>query len=148
MAVVSKTQLVPYSAEQMFDLVDDVEHYQDFLPWCSSSEVVEDCYYEDRDSEMVASLEVKKGKVKRSFTTRNQRKRAEYIKLDLVDGPFSKLQGSWRFLGLDEHACEVSLHLEYEYSSKVVKAVFGLVFNHVSNTLVKAFVKRAGDVYG
>ncbi len=142
MTTILKSQLVPYSTQQMFDLIDDVESYADFLPWCSCSEVIS-C----EGDEMVARLELKKGRVKNSFTTRNYRENGEFIELNLVEGPFKELKGVWRFSKLDECACEVSIKLEYEYSNSMVKAVFGVIFNHASSTLVKAFVKRAGEIY-
>ncbi len=142
MASISKTLLVPYSCKQMFDLVDDVNTYMDFLPWCSSSEVLK-----IEGDEMIARLSIRKGKVDNSFTTRNRRVQNSCIEMKLVDGPFSHLNGAWTFEKLDELACTVSLNLEYEYSNGIVKKVFGVVFGHIMNSIVNAFVKRAGEVY-
>lgn len=141
-ASISKTTLVPYSSQQMFDLVDDVVLYKDFLPWCSASEVIS-----DDDAEMVARLSICKGKVSNSFTTKNRRKSGSYIEMNLVEGPFKHLNGAWRFQRIDDLACTVSLNLNYEYSNSIVKKVFGVVFGHIMNTMVNAFVKRAGEVY-
>ena len=126
----------------MFDLVDDVDSYKEFLPWCSKSEVLS-----IEGSEMVARLSISKGRVKNSFTTSNRRVESSCIEMNLVDGPFSHLHGAWRFERLDDFACTVSLNLEYEYSNSIVKKVFGVVFGHIMNSIVNAFVKRAGEVY-
>lgn len=140
--IVEKSQLVPYSAEQMFEMVDDVESYKLFLPWCKASEVLN-----IDGNDMFARIGIQKGGINESFSTVNNRKKGHYIRLKLVEGPFSSLSGEWRFFALDDHACKVSLRLEYEYSSGLIKRVFGMVFNHAANTMVKAFVKRAGEIY-
>jgi ribosome-associated toxin RatA of RatAB toxin-antitoxin module len=97
---------------------------------------------------VVASLELAKGSVKKSFTTRNRLQVGKMIEMRLVDGPFKHLQGFWRFDGLKENACKVSLDLEYEFSSKIVAMAVGPVFNQVANTLVDAFIERAREVHG
>jgi ribosome-associated toxin RatA of RatAB toxin-antitoxin module len=143
MPTINRSALVPYTPEQMFALVDDVQGYPDFLPWCKSSHVIS----RDED-EVVASLELAKGSVKKSFTTRNRLQVGKMIEMRLVDGPFKHLQGFWRFDGLKENACKVSLDLEYEFSSKIVAMAVGPVFNQVANTLVDAFIERAREVHG
>ena len=126
----------------MYSLVDDVDSYKDFLPWCTKSEVLS-----LDGNEMVARLSISKGRVNNSFTTCNRRIENSSIEMNLVDGPFSHLHGFWRFEKLDDYACTVSLNLEYEYSNSIVKKVFGVVFGHIMNSIVNAFVKRAGEVY-
>ncbi len=143
MPTINRSALVPYTPEQMFALVDDVLGYPDFLPWCQSSQVIS----RDED-EVVASLELAKGSVKKSFTTRNRLQAGKMIEMRLVDGPFKHLQGFWRFDALKENACKVSLDLEYEFSSKIVAMAVGPVFNQVANTLVDAFIERAREVHG
>jgi len=140
---IQRTALVPYSADQMFALVDDIEAYPDFLPWCRSATVL------SRDADEVrATIEIAKGSVRRSFTTLNRLQPGKMIEMRLIEGPFRHLQGFWRFEELEEGACKVSLDLEFEFSSRMVAMVVGPVFNQVANSLVDAFCKRAEQVYG
>ena len=143
MSQVNKSALVPYSAEQMYKLVDDVSSYQQFLPWCGASEEIS-----REGNVVVGSVTISKGSVKKSFTTKNILTKNEQIEIILVDGPFKKLQGFWRFTELKPGACKVSLDLEYEFSSKILGVVVGPVFNQVANTMVDSFVKQARVVYG
>ena len=143
MRSVSRSALVPYSAEEMFALVDDVEAYPNFLPWCS------DAVVHDEDSEFQeATLELSKSGVSNRFTTRNRRIAGELIDIALVGGPFRHLQGGWRFQQLGEAGSKVSLSLEFEFSSKIVSMMFGSFFEETCNSLVDAFTKRAREVYG
>lgn len=132
-----------YSAREMFDLVDDVDAYPAFLPWCRSSEVL------SRNEDLVeASIEVAKGAVQKKFTTRNRLQQGKMIEMGLVEGPFKRLEGYWRFEVLSEQACKVSLDLDFEFSNRLMSMAFGTVFSQIANTLVDAFCKRAVDVYG
>lgn len=140
---VNKSALVPFSAEQMYKLVDNVDNYHKFLPWCGESQELE------RDNNVVVgSVTISKGGINKKFTTRNILQEYELIEIQLVDGPFKKLQGFWRFDALKEDACKVSLELEYEFSSKILSLVVGPVFNQVANSMVDSFVKQAGVAYG
>lgn len=144
---VDRSALVPYSAEEMFRLVDDVPAYPEFLPWCSDA-VIE---REEGDT-MLATLELHKGGISRRFTTRNTRKPHSSIDLSLVGGPFRHLSGGWRFreLGrnLGEDGCRVSLELEFAFDSRLVDMMFGPFFEQTCNSLVDAFTRRAAEVYG
>ncbi len=143
MAHVNKSALVPYSAEQMFKLVDDVSSYHQFLPWCSASKELK------REDDVVeGSVTISKGGVNKTFVTRNYLQKNKMIEIKLLDGPFKYLQGFWRFDEIKEDACKVSLDLEYEFSSKLLSMVVGPVFNQIANTLVDSFVKEAKSVYG
>lgn len=140
---VSKTALVPYTAPQMFALVDDVEAYPRFLPWCNSAEIL------SRSDEAVeATLELQKGSVTKAFTTRNSRNEPDSIDLELLDGPFRYLSGGWQFKGLGDQGCKVSLELEFEFDSVMVDMMFGAFFESTCNSLVDAFTTRAQAVYG
>ena len=140
---VKKSALVPYLATEMFDLVDDVDAYADFLPWCSRSEV------RGRSDEVVeATLELQKGGVRKSLTTRNATVRGESIDLCLLGGPFRHLQGGWRFEPLGDEGCKVSLELDFEFESRMVDMMFGAFFEDTCNSLVDAFIRRAAEVYG
>ena len=143
MREVRRTALVPYSAKEMFELVDNVEAYPEFLPWCNDATV------QSRDDQTVlATLELHKGGVSKHFTTRNTLKPFEAIDMALVDGPFRHLDGGWRFRDIADDGCEVSLELEFEFDSRVVDLMFGRFFEDILSALVDAFTRRAAAVYG
>ncbi len=142
MQTVNKSALVPYSAVQMYELVNDVAAYPQFLPWCRTARV------EDRrDDELLASIEMAKGRLHKSFTTRNRLYPHERIELFLVDGPFRHLHGVWRFQALREDACKVSLSLEFEFANLLIRTAVGPIFNRIADTLVDSFCRRAEQVY-
>ena len=146
MPLVNRNALVPYSPAEMFALVDDIESYPQFLPWCRSSTV----WSRDGD-EVKASVELAKGAIQKSFTTVNRNQQDKMIEMRLVEGPFHHLEGFWRFDALgagDAVACKVSLDLEYEFSNALLAMTVGPVFNQVANKLVDAFSQRAVTVYG
>ena len=143
MPSISRSALVMYSAEQMYQLINDVLAYPQFLPDCSNSKVIS----QDENS-VTASLLVSKAGMKKWFTTKNTLVSNQQVTLNLVDGPFTKLQGHWQLTPLSEEACKVSLELEYEFSNKVFDLAFGRIFNHMINNMVQAFTQRAKTVYG
>jgi ribosome-associated toxin RatA of RatAB toxin-antitoxin module len=143
MTLVQKSALVKYSAQQMFDLVNDIESYPQFLPWCSGSRIIK------REDDVVeAELMISKGGFKKSFSTRNSINKDESITVSLLDGPFSYLEGVWSFLPLREDASKISLDLEFEMSGVLANLAFGAVFNQICNTMVASFTERAKAVYG
>ncbi len=142
MPQVSRTALVPFSAKQMFELVNDVASYPSFLPGCSGSRIIE-----NTDSNMVASVNVSKAGISKTFTTANQLEYGRKILMQLVDGPFKHLYGGWEFTPLDEAACKVELKLEFEFSSKLVEMAFGKAFKELTSNMVNAFTQRAKQVY-
>ena len=143
MANINRSALVPYSAAEMYALVDDIDAYQSFLPWCKSSRVL------SRDEDVVrGSLELSKAGIEKAFTTCNRVQKNKMIEMRLEEGPFHHLEGFWRFDALDESACKISLLLEFEFSSKILDLTVGPVFNQIANSLVDAFCKRAIEVYG
>lgn len=143
MALVEKTVLIEQSAERMFELVDRCEDYPAFLPWCSHTEV------KFRDAmKTVGTLHINYHAVKSSFTTENDKVFPNSMNIRLVDGPFRRLEGTWRFKALAENACKIEFRLHYEFSSKLFEKVIGPVFSHIANTFVDAFVRRANQVYG
>ena len=143
MAVVEKSVLIARSAQQMFDLVDRVEDYPRFLPWCSATRV------EFRDErKTVATLHISYLSVKSHFTTENEKEAPLRMGLRLVDGPFRRLEGLWLFKPLAEDACKIEFFLAYEFSSRMFEKVIGPVFGQITSTFVDAFVRRADDVYG
>lgn len=143
MTVVQKSALVKFSAQQMFDLVNDIDAYPKFLPWCSGSRIIK------REGNIVeAELMISKGGFKKSFSTRNLNEEGRKITVALLEGPFSSLQGVWEFMPLREDASKISLDLEFEMSGKLASLAFGAVFNQICNTMVSSFTARAKEVYG
>ncbi|PWB58650.1 MAG: ubiquinone-binding protein [Nitrosomonadales bacterium] len=143
MAIVEKSVLVLHSAQQMFDLVDGVELYPQFLPWCGGTDVK----WRDEAS-TVATVMIDYHRIKQSFTTENAKQIPSLIEMKLQDGPFRHLDGCWRFIALNESACKVEFKLHYEFSSKLLESLVGPVFNHITSNFVDAFVERAEKVYG
>ena len=139
---VAKTVLVPFSAKQMFDLVDDVERYPEFLPWCGGSEVLA-----TRKGGKTARIDIDYHGVTAHFTTDNENTPPTSIVVKLKDGPFRNLHGEWTFRALKASACKVELKLAYEFKTTVLEAVVGPVFNHISSTFIDAFVQRAEKVH-
>ncbi|RDH80770.1 MAG: ubiquinone-binding protein [endosymbiont of Galathealinum brachiosum] len=144
MTLISRNALVPYSVEEMFALVDDIESYAEFLPWCRSTDVLS-----RDDNEVQASIEIARGALNKSFTTLNRLQKDKIIEMRLLKGPFKHLQGYWRFDALkDKSASKISLDLEFEFESKLIAFAVGPVFNQIGNSMVDAFCKRAVEVYG
>ena len=143
MTVVQKSALVKFSALQMFELVNNIEDYPKFLPWCSGSRIIK-----RGDDFVEAELIISKGGFNKSFSTRNKIDPAGVITVSLLDGPFSYLEGVWNFLPLREDASKISLDLEFEMSGKLASLAFGVVFNQICNTMVTSFPDRAKQVYG
>jgi len=143
MTIISKSAMVPYTPAEMFALVDDIESYPGFLPWCSGTQVLE-----RNDDEVRATISLSKSGVNQSFTTCNRIQKNKMIEMRLVEGPFKHLQGYWGFDPLGENGCKVSLDLEFEFAGRVLDMVVGPVFSQVANSLVDSFQKRAVDVYG
>jgi ribosome-associated toxin RatA of RatAB toxin-antitoxin module len=142
MQCVQRSVLVPYSAKQMFDLVDDVEHYCEFLPWCGGSQVLE-----KRAGGKTARIDIDYHGVKTHFTTDNANDPPKSIKVNLNDGPFKQLHGAWTFKALAPAACKVEFTLTYEFKTAVLETLVGPVFNHIAHTFIDAFVKRAESRY-
>ena len=135
---VKKSVLVPYSAPRMFELVDRIEDYPRFLPWCAGTQVLA-----TRTGGKTARVDIDYHGVRAHFTTDNVNDPPKSIVVTLKDGPFRHLHGEWRFRALKPDACKVEFELAYEFATPVLEALLGPVFNHVANTFVEAFVKRA-----
>lgn len=143
MAVVHKSVLLAFSAEQMYALVENLEDYPKFLPWCGGAEV-----RERTGDKVVASLTINYHGVRQSFTTENTNTPPVAIDMKLVEGPFRQLHGQWRFKPLRPDACKIEFELHYEFSSRVLEQLIGPVFNMIANSFVDSFCKRAEAVYG
>jgi ribosome-associated toxin RatA of RatAB toxin-antitoxin module len=146
MTLVTRSALVPYQAEQMFALVNDINAYPEFLPWCHGAEVLR-----ETEMEIHASLMVGKGGVKQEFATCNVLTRPSRIDMSLKNGPFQKLEGYWQFDGLgdaDFEGCKATLFLEFEFANPLIAAMFGATFKSMADSLLDAFIQRAKDQYG
>ncbi len=140
---IQRSALLPYPAQALYDLVNDVASYPQFLPWCSAAQVL------DVDEEsMRASLTVAKASVSQRFTTRNRLQPGKSIEMQLEEGPFSQLQGVWEFKALGDKACKISLDLSFDYAGPLMKATLGPLFTQAANTMVDAFCQRAKQLYG
>ncbi|MCX7067633.1 MAG: type II toxin-antitoxin system RatA family toxin [Methylococcales bacterium] len=140
--VIQKSALVKYSAQQMFELVNDVEAYPKFLPWCGGAKILK------RESDFFeAELLIAKAGFHKTFSTRNRIDQGGQMTISLLNGPFSRLDGVWNFMPLREDACKISLDLEFEMSGLLASLAFGAVFNQICNTMVGSFTTRAKEVY-
>lgn len=142
MTVVRKSALVKFSAQQMFDLVNDIESYPQFLPWCTGSRIIR------REGDIVeAELVISKGGFNIAFSTRNKIDNGSRMTVSLLNGPFSYLEGTWNFIPLRDDASKISVDLEFEIAGKLASLAFGTVFNQICNTMVTSFTDRAKEVY-
>lgn len=146
MKQVKKSVLLWYSPDEMYRLVTAVEDYPRFLPWCERAEVLE-----QQQHGMVARLHLAYAGVRHAFTTRNEHLPGQQVVMELVDGPFSALDGTWRFLPLPQApaaACKVEFDLRYAFANRALEALISPVFDRIANTFVDSFVQRAEQVYG
>ena len=126
----------------MFDLVDDIEAYPEFLPWCQNTVVLE-----RTESSVTASICVQKSQLNKSFVTTNAIKRYENITMTLVEGPFRKLDGNWYFKDLGDEGSKITLNIEFEFKNLLLGMTFGSFFEKSCNTLMDSFIQRATQVY-
>ncbi len=140
--------LLPYSSAQMFALVDDVERYPEFLPWCVQAEVLDVQVAADGAPQKRAALTLKKGPVAERFVTRNSLYAPTRILLNLDQGPFKKLAGEWRFTSIAESGCKVELELDFEVAGFVLSKLLSPILTGALDSLVDAFCARARQVYG
>lgn len=143
MTVVHKSVLLNYSADQMFALVDRVEDYPKFLPWCGGVSVRERS--EDR---LIATIEIHYHGIRQSFTTENHNTPPTAMTMHLVDGPFRRFDARWSFRPLRADACKVEFDMDYEFSSRILDKIIGPVFGMIANSFVESFRRRAEAVYG
>ncbi len=143
MASVEKSALVHHTAMQMYQLVANVDDYENFLPWCSASRVLS-----VSEDEICAEIEVSRIGITQKFSTCNKINPGKSMTLSLKEGPFKSLEGVWHFTSLSDEACKVSLKLDFEFSGKLINAAFGKVFSAIANEMVDAFCQRADEVYG
>ena len=142
MTVINRTALVLHTADEMFDLVNDVRRYPEFLPWCSKTELIS-----EGEDHIEGTLHLSKGGLTYSFTTRNELERPTRMRIKLVEGPFKSLEGEWTFTPLSDEASKVELNLSFEFAGKLTSLAMSKVFNQVAITLVEAFVNRSDQIY-
>lgn len=143
MTAVKRSALVPYSAAQMFALVADISAYPKFLPWCGDTRVLS-----QSEDVVVAAIDIRYGGLHKTFTTRNLMEKNKMMEMQLVDGPFSHLQGYWRFRATDDVSCNISLDLDFEVANRMLGLALGRVFANIANQMVDRFRQRAIQLYG
>ena len=143
MTTIHRSAIVPYSAQQMFELVADIPSYPKFLPWCGGARIIS-----TQGDEVVAAIDIAYSGVHRTFSTRNLLQRDKMMEIQLLEGPFSYLQGFWQFKALDEQACKISLDLEFDVANRIVGLALTPVFSNIANQLVDRFHRRATELYG
>ena len=135
---IHKSAIVLHPAQKMFQLVDSVENYPQFLPWCGSTQIIE------RDNDKtIASIEINYKGIRQTFTTENTKKQNQEMIIKLIDGPFKSLSGEWMFKNLDKDSCQIELKLEYEFSNIILEKLISPVFNMIANTFIDEFIKEA-----
>jgi len=142
MKKIARTALLPYSAEQVFHLVNDVARYPEFLPWCGGAEVMSESEFD-----MQAGVTISKAGIKQTFVTQNHLVPGRRIEMQLIDGPFKHLHGEWEFKVLDADACKIIFEIEFEVSNSLLNAAIGAVFEQIASTMVDSFCERAKQVY-
>ena len=142
MKQIARSAIVEHSAAEMYGLVEDIESYPGFLPWCVAAEV-----HHRLPSETKATLTVTAAGLRHSFTTLNENRPAESIDMRLVEGPFRRFSGQWRFVPLGEHASRIEFTLQYEFSSRTLGRLLAPLFDRIADTMVDAFVRRAQEVH-
>lgn len=139
---VERTAILPFASQQMFDIINDIEQYPDFLPWCSDARVER-----HDETEMLAMLAVKYGRLNLKFKTLNTLVLNEKVSMTLVEGPFKNLQGEWQITALNDSACKVTLNMNFAFSNPITHGLFAKVFQSVVTTQVDAFEQRAHSIY-
>lgn len=143
MTTVNRSALVPFTAQQMYELVDDIPRYSEFLPWCQAAEE-----HARTPEEVEATLTLQWNGLEKAFTTRNRLTPYSRIDMHLVDGPFKKLEGVWTFTPIgDNQGCKIELSLVFEFSNALVAMMFSKVFEDISQEMVGCFIARAKAVY-
>ena len=140
---VSRSAILPYSAEKMYDVVADIRSYPGFLNWCDNMQIIS-----ETPEQVVAKLMISYGKLNFSFTTKNQMVKNESITMNLVDGPFSSLTGMWTIQRLNDDASKVSLEMDFMFDNPITHKLFGRVFQKVISAQLDAFQTRAEQLYG
>ena len=140
---IQRVEIVKYTPAEMYDLVNDIRKYPEFIPWCHNTDVLD-----ENDDEIKATLHFQGGGFTKSFTTHNRLQKNKMAEIRLIDGPFKHLEGFWRFDLEGDKECKIMLDLEFELAGGLLNMAFGPLFHQVANKLVESFCDRAKDVYG
>ena len=144
MTHIKNTSTIQYSAQQMYHLVNDIESYPEFLPWCKTARIEK-----SDEHSMTATLEISKGPVNSAFTTKNTLQPHSKIILDLVNGPFKKLQGIWEFSPLNsEDSCHISFQVEFSFNNLPMQLILQPMMKLIAENMLNAFIDRAEKIYG
>lgn len=143
MTTINRNALVPYTAADMFTLVNDLRAYPDFLPWCDEVKI-----HDESPDEIKATVHFSRRGLSAAFTTRNRLQINKMIEMRLLDGPFRHLQGFWRFEPVGDAGCKIHLDMEFEIANPVLRLTIGPLFKQIANSLMDAFIARARDVHG
>lgn len=143
MPSIHEVRRLPYSAEQMFDLVADVDRYPEFLPWVAATRV-----RSDSDTEMVADMLVAFKALREKFASRVEKRRPEVIKVHYIDGPLSDLDNLWRFKPVGPAACEVDFRVDFRFRNALFEKLAGQYIDRAFRKMVSAFESRAAELYG
>jgi coenzyme Q-binding protein COQ10 len=140
---IREVRRLPYSAEQMFDLVADVGRYPEFLPWIIATRV-----RSDSDSEMVADMLIGFSAIREKFASRVEKRRPEEIRVHYVDGPLRDLDNVWLFTPVGENACEIDFSVEFTFRNALFEKLAGQYLDRAFRKMVAAFEGRAAQLYG
>lgn len=143
MKKITRSALLPFASKTVYDIVNDVSSYPDFLPWCGGAKVLS-----SSDKEMVASITIAKAGLQQTFTTRNHLTPHTKIEMELVEGPFSHMAGEWTFTELDEDACKITFVIEFQIRNRLLNLAIGPIFEQIATTMVHSFSERARALYG
>jgi len=135
---VRKNAIVFHSKNKMFRLVDLIENYPKFLPWCGSTKIIE-----RNNNKTIASIEINYRGIKQTFTTENTKKINQKMDIKLINGPFKSLSGEWLFKELEKDSCQIELKLEYQFNNIILEKLISPVFNMIANTFIDEFIKEA-----
>jgi ribosome-associated toxin RatA of RatAB toxin-antitoxin module len=138
---INRSAIMPYSPQVMYEVVNNVTEYPEFLPWCADAKILS-----QNETSMEASIQMKKAGVNHWFSTRNSLEKNKKIEIKLLDGPFKQLDGSWEFIELGDQGCKIILNLEFEFSHGLGKKLIASVFSQIANTMVDSFCVRADEV--
>lgn len=140
---VKKTILVPYSQEEMYNLVNDIKNYPKYIPWCVSTKIIE-----EKLSFVTANINIEYLKIKTNFTTKNILHPYSKIELNLISGPFSTFSGFWLFNKSEQNGSEVTFEVNYKFSNIILEKIMGSIFYILCNNIIDCFIKEAKNTYG
>ena len=143
MSNIHREALLPYSKEAMYRLVNDVDCYPEFLPWCHATEV-----HEQSDIFMRASIMIKKMGISKTFSTENVLELNHKVTMKLLNGPFKHLKGEWQFISIHDLGCKVILDLEFEFLPGLINLPFKKIFEPAADSMLQSFVTRSHALYG